>query len=274
MPLSDDAIDVLSRTSRTFYIPIVRLPEGLRDAVGSAYLCMRAIDEIEDHPLMSREDKTSLLRAIGEILDAAAHDTGVELDRVEKTFAPFVSDLPVVTVCLGEYAMMAPPPIAPRVWGSTATMARRMSQWADSNWRIRNERDLDEYTLDVAGRVGLLLNELWKWFDGTAAPDAYAVGFGRGLQSVNILRNRTEDMARGVDFYPDGWTNDRMHAYVRKQLDIADAYMSTLPKGPVYEFCQIPLVLARATEEAIRAGQPKLTRATVEALVAECINGG
>ena len=40
---------MLEETSRTFYIPISRLPGGLQQAVGSAYLCLRAIDEIEDH---------------------------------------------------------------------------------------------------------------------------------------------------------------------------------------------------------------------------------
>jgi farnesyl-diphosphate farnesyltransferase len=44
-----DALDILEATSRTFFIPISRLPPGLLEAVGSGYLCLRAIDEIEDH---------------------------------------------------------------------------------------------------------------------------------------------------------------------------------------------------------------------------------
>ena len=45
-----DALNVLEETSRTFYLPIVQLPESLQEAVASGYLLMRAIDEIEDHP--------------------------------------------------------------------------------------------------------------------------------------------------------------------------------------------------------------------------------
>ena len=39
-------LKVLEETSRTFFIPIVRLPEVCQEAVASAYLTLRAIDEI------------------------------------------------------------------------------------------------------------------------------------------------------------------------------------------------------------------------------------
>ena len=50
MNLRHNALEVLKETSRTFYIPISMLPSGLLEAVASAYLCMRAIDEVEDSP--------------------------------------------------------------------------------------------------------------------------------------------------------------------------------------------------------------------------------
>jgi farnesyl-diphosphate farnesyltransferase len=43
------AYKVLEETSRTFYIPIMGLPEQCKEAVASQYLALRAIDEIEDH---------------------------------------------------------------------------------------------------------------------------------------------------------------------------------------------------------------------------------
>ena len=49
MSVHEDVMDTLRATSRTFFIPISRIPSGLQEAVASAYLCMRAIDEIEDH---------------------------------------------------------------------------------------------------------------------------------------------------------------------------------------------------------------------------------
>lgn len=47
--LQKDAMRVLKETSRTFYIPITFLGTNLKYAVGCAYLCMRALDEIEDN---------------------------------------------------------------------------------------------------------------------------------------------------------------------------------------------------------------------------------
>ena len=79
-------------------------------------------------------------------------------------------------------------------------MADRMAYWADNNWKIETESDLDRYTFGVAGAVGLLLSDLWAWYDGTKTNRTQAIGFGRGLQAVNILRNHAEDLTRGVDF--------------------------------------------------------------------------
>lgn len=44
-----NALQILQETSRTFFIPITRLPPTCQEAVASAYLCLRAIDEVEDH---------------------------------------------------------------------------------------------------------------------------------------------------------------------------------------------------------------------------------
>ena len=41
----------------------------------------------------------------------------------------------------------------------------------------------------MAGTVGLLLSEIWEWAEGIVTERKYAIGFGRGLQAVNILRN-------------------------------------------------------------------------------------
>src|SRR5690625_6638433 len=61
-------MQVLKETSRTYYIPITLLKRDLRLTVGSAYLCMRAIDEIEDHETMDSGVKETLLRKIKQIL--------------------------------------------------------------------------------------------------------------------------------------------------------------------------------------------------------------
>ncbi|MBD2108630.1 phytoene/squalene synthase family protein [Nodosilinea sp. FACHB-13] len=272
MPSIKSALDLLKETSRTFFIPISLLPPGLQEAVASAYLCMRAIDQIEDHPTLDGGIKTSLLRQISLNLQAGTESSAVA------DFAAGLEDyseqLEEVTLRIGEWALLAPDTIAPRIWDATAAMADRMAYWAEQNWQIKTEADLDRYTFSVAGAVGLMLSDLWAWYDGTETSRMEAIGFGRGLQSVNILRNHLEDKDRGVDFFPEGWTADDMQRYARRNLRMADAYTQALPKGPALLFCRIPLALATATIDALAQGREKLTRADVMAIVTPLLGVG
>lgn len=266
MNLRDNALTILQQTSRTFYIPISRLPLQLQEAVASAYLCMRAIDEIEDHPTLDNFTKAKLLRNISLNLQAAVEsstidDFSLDLSLHQKNL------LPEVTQRVGEWALLAPPSIAPRVWDATAAMADRMAYWAESNWEIQTESDLDKYTFSVAGAVGLLLSDLWAWHDGTKTNRLHAIGFGRGLQAVNILRNHRDDRGRGVNFFPTGWQAKDMLFYARRNLILADYYTESLSKGPALDFCRIPLALAHGTLDVLALGKEKLSRSDVMALV-------
>jgi farnesyl-diphosphate farnesyltransferase len=270
MDLRRDALEVLKETSRTFYIPIIHLPPGLQEAVTSAYLCMRSIDQIEDHPELDNPTKAKLLRTIGLTLQATVD--GFAIDAFSVGLSTHQNLLPEVTVRIREWALLAPESIAPRIWDATAAMADRMAGWAECNWKIRTESDLDRYTFGVAGAVGLLLSDLWAWYDGTQTNRTHALGFGRGLQAVNILRNHSDDLARGVDFFPEGWSAENMQAYARRNLTLADAYTAALPAGPALDFCQIPLTLAHGTLEAIARGKDKLSRSDVLALIEQVTN--
>lgn len=263
--LRRQGLEMLEITSRTFYIPISRLPAGLLEAVGSGYLCLRAIDEIEDHPSIPASGKARLLRAISRAIQASGERLRVE--ELWEAITEFRHQLPQVSLRLGEWLSLAPRPIAHRVWDATATMADRMAGWAEDGFAIHSESDLDRYTMGVAGAVGLLLSDLWGWYDGTQANRCFAIGFGRGLQSVNILRNRQEDLQRGVDFFPDHWDASQMMAYTRANLRQAEAYIAELPDGPARKFCEAPLLLAYATLEALEQGRPKLERTEVMRLL-------
>ena len=87
---------------------------------------------------------------------------------------------------------------------ATAT-GKGMAKWVQKDWVINSEEDLDDYTYYVAGLVGVMLSDIWKWHDGTETDEHLAIGFGRGLQAVNILRNYKEDeLEELVSFLRDG----------------------------------------------------------------------
>ena len=260
-------LKILEETSRTFYIPIVRLPPGLQEAVAAAYLSMRAVDEIEDHPGLNPQDKATILQSVSFALQG---QHSIDKFRHEDLSEAFQGHplLPEVTLRLGEWATLAPGDIAPRIWEATAAMAERMAMWARRGWSVVTRTDLDRYTFSVAGAVGLLLCDLWGWFEGMQPERSVAVSFGRGLQAVNILRNRKDDLSRGVDFYPDGWGDKDMETYARDNLSASDKYSDTFPA--LYKsFIAIPHALAVATLDARSAGIPKLSRTTVLQIVSQ-----
>jgi len=267
MTLSEDAWRVLQETSRTFFIPIRRLPPRLQETIAAAYLCMRAIDEIEDHPHLERREKIALLYQISRQLQVQTSVAAFQPDAFQECFALHQACLPEVTCRLAEWLCMAPEAIAPRIWEAIAAMAERMAGWVAEGWRVQNEADLDRYTYGVAGATGVLLCDLWAWAEGEQLHRSAAIQFGRGLQTVNILRNRAEDLARGVDFFPTGWREEQMCQYARSQLMQAETYALTLPSAPFEALIQIPLALAQATLDALARGETGLSRGAVLRIV-------
>ncbi len=256
-----DVMRVLKDTSRTFFIPINFLRRDLKEAVATAYLIYRAIDEIEDHETLPNEMISTMLLQISELFK--------EPFTEKEYFAiiePIKEELPEVTVRLVDWFEACPETARPLIRETGSEMAYGMSKWAKRNWQIRTEEDLDEYTYYVAGSVGVLLSKLWDWSYGYDGDPDYelSIGFGRGLQAVNIIRNEDEDYEeRGVDFVPDGWTQADLFAYADKNLEKADAYIDTLSEKSTILFCRLPLEFAYKSLNAIKSGREKMNRQEV-----------
>lgn len=268
--LEKEAMHVLKETSRTFYIPITLLRRELRLTVGSAYLCMRAIDEIEDHETLDAKVIESLLRETETLLLKSGD---FDNTAYQKLIAPHEADLPEVTNRLGDWINVCPPSIVRKVKEATAEMAGGMADWVKKDWVIHTKEDLDDYTYYVAGLVGVMLSDIWKWYDGTETNHDLAIGFGRGLQAVNILRNQHEDYAeRGVRFIPEGWTRADVFDYAHENLRLGEEYLKDIKTRTITLFCKIPLKLAKRTLKAMEDGKDKMSRQEVEEVVEEVKN--
>lgn len=265
--LEKEAMHMLKLTSRTFFIPIKLLKSTLRETVASAYLCMRAIDEIEDHEKLDIDVKQHLLEETSTLLKG-------EFDRgaYQELVAPYQNILPEVTLRLGDWIRFCPDEIVGKVTESTSIMATGMAKWAGKEWQVETKEDLDDYTYYVAGLVGVMLSDIWEWYDGTKTDRDLAIGYGRGLQAVNVLRNKDEDAERGVRFFPDNWTRDDMFAYASENLEKADEYMKSIKTRNIILFCKIPLGLAKRTLKALKGGKEKMSRQEVEETVDEIMN--
>lgn len=265
--LQKDAMRVLKLTSRTFYIPIKLLKPTLRETVGAAYLCMRAIDEIEDHEQLDAETKQHLLRRTSELLL-----TEFDNEAYRQLLKPYESLLPEVTIRMSDWIAFCPEGFVGKMKEATSVMAGGMADWVEKDWRVETKEDLDDYTYYVAGLVGVLLTDIWKWYDNTESDRDLAVGYGRGLQAVNILRNQGEDAERGVRFVPDNWTREDLFAYARNNLKQGDQYIEGIDNKNVTLFSKIPLELAKRTLRAMEKGNEKMSREEVESTVEEIIN--
>lgn len=219
-----EAMRVLKETSRTFYIPITFLKSDLKHSVASAYLVMRAIDEIEDHELISNDTKYELLMQVSELFKQPFTE-----EAYLRIIEPVKEQLPEVSLRLYDWVQACPEGSRPMMMEISSEMAFGMAKWAKKNWQVQTKEDLDDYTYYVAGVVGVYLSKLWHWSYGQETDLDLAIGFGRGLQAVNILRNQKEDSEeRGVSFVPDGWSRDGLFAYAEDNLKKADAYIATL----------------------------------------------
>ncbi|MHA6261168.1 squalene/phytoene synthase family protein [Sporosarcina sp. CAU 1771] len=260
-----DAMRVLKETSRTFYIPITFLQKELKSAVASAYLVFRAIDEIEDHEELANDEKSTILMEVSELFKQPFDN-----EAYVRILGQTKDQMPEVTLRLEEWLQACPKDALPIVTNAACEMAAGMAKWSQANWEIRTREDLDDYTYYVAGLVGVMLSDLWEHYGEQPTDRELAIGYGRGLQVVNILRNEKEDLdERGISFVPDGWSREELFEYADENLKQADEYMKSLHKKSILLFCRLPLALAHKTLKAMKEGREKMTRAEVEETVEE-----
>lgn len=260
-----DAMRVLKETSRTFYIPITFLQKELKHSVASAYLVFRAIDEIEDHEELDNDMKSTMLMQVSDLFKQPFDN-----EAYENILGATKEQMPEVTLRLQDWLQVCPKDALPIVTEAASEMASGMAKWAKQNWEIRTREDLDDYTYYVAGLVGVMLSDLWEHYGEEPTDRELAIGYGRGLQAVNILRNEEEDFVeRSVSFVPDGWSRAELFNYADENLAKADEYMKSLSKKTILLFCRLPLALAHKTLKAMKEGREKMTRAEVEQTVEE-----
>ncbi|MFW6050128.1 MAG: FAD-dependent oxidoreductase [Myxococcota bacterium] len=306
----------LGEVSRTFARPIAMLPGDLRTAVTCGYLLCRIADTVEDHPTLPTVERDALYDALLGVLergdapeafarrfrrhvpgDGPDHRLCCELPRVWRTFRALPDDLQQRTT----------PWVAEMTRGMQIYSHRTAA--ADGLYALHTVEDLQRYCYFVAGTVGHMLTELFLARMQGADRDRAtrlredAEAFGMGLQLVNILKDVTDDRARGVSFVPrtacarEGLDvrdlvspghRDGAHAAVaplfdlaHRMLDRALRYTLAIPpaeKG-IRLFCLLPvwmaartLLHARGNDAMFESGRPvKIAREEVEALIADCL---
>lgn len=304
----------LQQVSRTFARPIEMLREPLLQAVTCGYLLCRVADTVEDTASLPLQDKDALFATLLTTIDASTPpetfaNAFARSRTGEGADAELCRNLPRVMRVVRE--LPAPHQQILAQW--VGEMTRGMGIYSHRRPRegvvnLLTLSDLERYCYFVAGTVGHMLTSL---FAETLSLDAEtsdalrttAEDFGLGLQLVNILKDLTDDWARGWCFVPQtlcaaedltpGMLFEPTHrqaahraiapmfARADQALEQAFEYCLSLPHDAtdIRLFCLLPLWMAVATlqhargnDAQLETGTPvKITRAEVEWLIQDCV---
>jgi 15-cis-phytoene synthase len=196
-----------------FYLPMLLLPAPRRLALEGLYRFCREADDIADEP--------------GTVAGKSRRLKGLRLD-LRRGFKAGRSAHPI----LGPYLAAALP------LGVTLPPLETILDGCERDLgsvRFRTFRELQDYSLQVAGGPGLASMEIFGFHDGPHR--AYARNLGLFLQLTNVMRDVKEDLALGRLYLPvEDWKRFGLKpgvlpvpgpawdAFVRFQLDRANGF--------------------------------------------------
>jgi farnesyl-diphosphate farnesyltransferase len=208
---------ILKSVSRSFYLTIKFLPRPLREPVTLAYLLARATDTLADTATIPATARLTTLHSFARVimgeLDFSAVAEGL------REFAAVQSDpqerrlVEELGSCIDWLARLNPADRAD-IRSVLQTIVRGqefdLKRFGDPPRTIslRSAAELEEYTYLVAGSVGDFWTKIgFRKFPrfATRSPDdmtSLGIAYGKGLQLINVLRDRGADLRNGRDYLP------------------------------------------------------------------------
>lgn len=209
---------LLSAVSRSFYLSMRFLPREMRPGVAVGYLLARATDTVADAVDMDCRERLALLRMMGETVAGSASR------EVAATCFGRLGVLSTIQTHRGEAELLARFPECLALLENLSPHERMLVRqvlasivegqawdlmYFESHAAVSCPEQLEHYTYMVAGCVGEFWTRLGLLAQGpgfSTQPEGQLLRWGRhygmGLQLVNILRDREEDLARGRSYLP------------------------------------------------------------------------
>lgn len=265
--------ELLKAVSRSFYLTIYWLPAAMRSGVALGYMLARATDSVADTSGESSEQREQVLRRMGNVIagTASAEERDLLLQELAGKMAVAQQNPAECTLlrrfgdCL-EALGTFPPEQQACIRKVLATIIEGQL-WDITYFRHHDSVTDDEqthlYTYRVAGCVGEFWTELGYISMGKAfcAPEKKqlmleaGIRYGRGLQLINILRDREEDARRGRSYLssaPLRWLN-KADYYMNDGID----YCRRL-RGFRLRFAgMLPALIGKKTIALLRRARPE-----------------
>jgi farnesyl-diphosphate farnesyltransferase len=208
---------ILTKVSRTYALTIRALGEPFREPVLIGYLFCRIADTYEDSEILSVEEKTEALNNFRELVASDGNELKY-LGKIREICKKFNENDDE------EFLALHPEPVFERyrtfpadvkkimiatinemIAGMQKTVLRQSSQ---TQIGTKSIEELEEYCYFVAGTVGNLLTDLFKYYSPWINEKLYEQmcehrhAFGEALQLTNIIKDAMGDLKRGVSFIP------------------------------------------------------------------------
>lgn len=288
---------VLKGVSRSFYLSLRLLPHSMRDAAGLAYLLARSSDTIADTAAVSVAERLASLDAFHRAImhgepfvatrDMLEHCSASEHVLLENSAAhlQWLDALaPALRVLIREV-------LEEIISGQRLDLVRFGHASATQRMIIGSDDELLDYCQRVAGSVGVFWTNIGflgeeHRFSRESRETLLTWGrhFGCGLQLVNILRDRPEDMRNGRYYLPgtegeaslrahDRWLGIAKH-FIHEGMQYADALQGRKLRCATV----LPALLALETIEKLESAtwqemeqRVKVSKATVFRCLAEAM---
>jgi len=208
---------ILKSVSRSFYLTISFLPRPLREPVSLAYLLARATDTIADTATVPATIRLTTLREFARVISGE-----LDFDAVAEALQDFAAQqsdphertlIENLRECIERLAKLDPTDredirrLLQTIVRGQELDVRRFGDPAVVT-SLRTGAELEEYTYLVAGCVGDFWTKLgfrhMRTFASRSPEEMTKLGieYGKGLQLINILRDRGADAAAGRGYLP------------------------------------------------------------------------
>ena len=278
---------ILSSVSRTFALTIPLLPPIIETVVGNTYLLCRIVDTIEDAPKLSPEVKQHLSELfLHAVLEKSPVESFVEpcltalKNYGNQDELDLIAHTPTVLRILHTCSLKDQVAVSRCV----SIMSKGMSYFHGKQTEagLSDLPEFEEYCYVVAGVVGELLTTIFSnhssaFEKNIRGHEALSIAFGQALQMTNILKDSSDDKARGVSWKPANTSQAALLKIAYQKLQDSMRYILLVPKEElgIRRFCFLAFGLAVMTLAKIAAhkqfdhkDEMKLSRKTVFAFYA------
>jgi len=227
--------------------------------VGNTYLLCRIVDTIEDAADLSPETKQALSKLFLEaVLEKSPVSSFVDpcLEALKNYSNQDELDLILHTPTVLRILHTCSISDQVAVSRCVSIMSNGMSHFHGKQTEegLKDLQEFEEYCYVVAGVVGELLTAIFSNHSPTFAKrirghEDLAIAFGQALQMTNILKDSSEDRARGVSWKPASMSQTELLGIAYQKLQDSLRYILLIPKQDIgmRQFCFLAFGLAVMT---------------------------